>query len=432
MMKKLLIVITTLLSLQLMAVEGVVQLHIDQFASRYQTYESHPALKMLNNGDQHADSIFQNSKLFLRLKEEFQRVNQKHNFFTPKQLKKLPDTALDLFLYDIQTLDYLVRLTLDQPQFLTITSLKLEELQSTTVSGQLIYQRGTLYFGFNESNLCLSAKQSRVAACLGDSARFTLKSDRGGYQDMINVDVQRIWNTTPYLKVYWLQKDKSLFQDMISAKFYFNLKKKSLNEYGILQFSTLPKILDIDGVATLKGINVINRQGGLTMTPIDGFQGMTLYQRVIQSGNNFSEVVVGKLEGSLEDLKLFLTTKYPKSLWKKEGGMISFQYGLMNHQSLFIKTISKSVILSASRKMVQSIKTLQKESAIVNISADGVDLRKMADQLQLWKSSTRSKNYSYNQFLDHFLSGYLKAIQSFQFIVRPDQNQFTYTTEIKF
>jgi len=410
----------------LFSFDKVIHLHLDNLNSFYKNAENNKILKSVYKSS--GWTSFKNSKLFIRLSNNANKVDPNGKLLSLKTVKKIPGGSLDFYLTNIEEQYFVAKLKLDKAQSAALLNIDFEKSSKIVFLEKTIISYQKLSIVLEDDNLYISNKLEHLKNYFKDLKSMKTLNKKEGFRNFISIDMESV-NKTPYLKNYWFNNLKN-FSNITNAEIHFNIDKKSFVEEGLLSLknSSEKAIEEREKVNTIDNkfkIKLFNKEGSFQIAPFVKEKNIKIYSMV---SNDFKSNIYLATYTGKDDFIAFLK-KINASAKIVTGDIIKYSYGLMNKKTVYIKLIKSSVLLSENMEDLNKIKLKEETSILKEISiTDFTNISKQISSL----SKLNKNNYSYNDFLKSFLNNYTK-IKSFNFQLKhKDNNKLEFKTKILF
>jgi len=418
-MKNIVYILSFMITFSLYSFSGELHLHVKDFQSSYKKALEHPLVVDYFNSE--GFKIFKESKLYLRLKSDFENINFKNNLFTEKKLKRLSAKSFDLYLMETINLNFMVVAELEVSQLMLLLEMDQTNLPKSELNGETIYLIGNLYLMIKNNLLFITNYKNNLANYLKDKNSFSTMEPNKDYDNFIYLNMNKILSL-PYLRNYWFTD--SNFEDIgEKAEIFFNLSKK--------EFIESTKVYLKDEVKSnnnkiLKGnfLIKVKTDDNILLSVFDKIKEVSIYNVGIKDKK--SKIFVANITLKKEDLKEKLLKLYPNASWKEKDSIIEFKYGLMNRKNLFFKFDNNKLIISLDKNVNYSLED-NSNSILLDFNKKGITLLK--EELG---NLNKNRNLSYTQFYNNFFKIYLKHISSFYHKVSVKKSILTSYTKISF
>ncbi|MBN2694324.1 hypothetical protein JXR93_06645 [bacterium] len=409
-----------ILSTTIFGFSGFVHLHTDDFKNSFPLLKSNKIWVNLQKNDSYKE--FKNSKLYLRLSDEFERINKDHDYITEDFLSTIPASKADFYLMDIGSLSFLISLEIDKAQMETISNLNSENLPNKKIGDYDVFEKGGIFISFYKNKTLIASDVKFISEYIKDGKSYETIKPEKGFSNSLYLDMDKILST-PYLKTYWFTRDKSPLLNTKEVSISFNLTKKEFSEVGEIVYSSpitegeSGKKIELDSI-----FSVINTSEPFSWKIFDKIK-FTSY-----SSTNSAEIVFAPYSGTIDDLKKMVLEKHRVSVWKENAGVVEINYGVLNRDKLFLSLKDGNLLISTDSSLITKAKIVDTTS-IKEINIKGSSFIK---KISAETSQKEKINITYANFINNFVVPYLSNINNFEHKYFLKEGKAFFETKIKF
>ena len=316
--------------------DGIIHLHVNNFKKVYSIVDENPVVKSFFA--EKSFSVFKESKLYLRLADELNAINNGNNIFTDDFLKKLDEKPFDLYLMDIGTLNFLAKIELNEVQLISLTSIDLSKLTFATEKGYKIYKKENIFLCFvkDKNVILVSNSDKNIKDFILNKNKYETLSLKDGFENFMYIDMFKV-NQTPYLTSYWFTKDSKKLENIKNVSIFFNADGKNFTEKGEIVYDKKDEIKNYNKELNVNySVNLLNVIKSFEFAPFSADSNLHLYQRTYDIDKK-SELILGNFNGDIESLKAFLLKNNPAAKLVDNKTYFEFNYGLMNKDVVYFK-----------------------------------------------------------------------------------------------
>lgn len=409
--------------------DGIIHLHVNNFKKVYSIVDENPVVKSFFA--EKSFSVFKESKLYLRLADELNAINNGNNIFTDDFLKKLDEKPFDLYLMDIGTLNFLAKIELNEVQLISLTSIDLSKLTFATEKGYKIYKKENIFLCFvkDKNVILVSNSDKNIKDFILNKNKYETLSLKDGFENFMYIDMFKV-NQTPYLTSYWFTKDSKKLENIKNVSIFFNADGKNFTEKGEIVYDKKDEIKNYNKELNVNySVNLLNVIKSFEFAPFSADSNLHLYQRTYDIDKK-SELILGNFNGDIESLKAFLLKNNPAAKLVDNKTYFEFNYGLMNKDVVYFKLEGNLLTITQNKDLINT--GIKENTNLQYIKIDKKGFSFIKEMLKKQDSTVPSQNFTYSEFLNNFLSMYFDKINTFEYSLSEKEGKFEFFTKILF